>query len=248
MVAAIAVREVAELGFRPLRVSFDAAGQRLSPDGDSTRGPAFALVLDDPAVVPELRKIAAFDGVPLLLVTDVTRLSDVVVHAEVDELLVRPYGRDELRVRVARARGGAGGATADDTLRVGGLVIDLATYQVTRDGELIAFTFMEYELLRFLATHPGRVFTREALLSKVWGYDYYGVARTVDVHVRRVRATLGPAVAERIVTVRSVGYRFEGKEAALPQPAEATAPGPVVDLFGAGDRMTASARRRLPAA
>jgi DNA-binding response OmpR family regulator len=68
---------------------------------------------------------------------------------------------------------------------------------------------MEYELLRFLATHPNRVFTREALLTSVWGYDYFGGARTVDVHVRRVRAKLGTELAERLKTVRSVGYRFE---------------------------------------
>ena len=68
---------------------------------------------------------------------------------------------------------------------------------------------MEYELLKFLATHPNRVFSREALLSRVWGYDYYGGARTVDVHVRRLRAKLGAEHAQRIKTVRSVGYRFE---------------------------------------
>ena len=70
---------------------------------------------------------------------------------------------------------------------------------------------MEYELLRFLATHPNRVFSREALLTSVWRYDYFGGARTVDVHVRRVRAKLGAAHAERLKTVRSVGYRFEAR-------------------------------------
>jgi DNA-binding response OmpR family regulator len=69
---------------------------------------------------------------------------------------------------------------------------------------------MEYELLRFLMTHPGRVFSREALLTRVWGYDYYGGIRTVDVHVRRVRAKLGQEYAARLKTVRGVGYRFEG--------------------------------------
>jgi two-component system alkaline phosphatase synthesis response regulator PhoP len=76
------------------------------------------------------------------------------------------------------------------------------------DGRPTELTYMEFELLKFLATHSGRVFSREALLSRVWGYDYYGGARTVDVHIRRVRAKLGSVHAARIQTVRSVGYRF----------------------------------------
>jgi len=101
------------------------------------------------------------------------------------------------------------GVEADEIVRVGSLELNLATYQVTIDGAPVDFTYMEYELLKFLVTHPGRVFTREALLSRVWGYDYFGGARTVDVHVRRVRAKLGQEHAGRIKTVRSVGYRFE---------------------------------------
>ena len=86
------------------------------------------------------------------------------------------------------------------------------TYQVTVDGQAVAFTYMEYELLKFLMTHPNRVFSREALLSRVWGYDYYGGARTVDVHIRRVRAKLGHvARVARIKTVRSVGYLLDTK-------------------------------------
>jgi DNA-binding response OmpR family regulator len=95
-------------------------------------------------------------------------------------------------------------------VRVGSLEMNLATYQVAIDSRPVDFTYMEYELLKFLVTHPRRVFSREALLSRVWGYDYYGGARTVDVHVRRVRAKLGSEHAARIKTVRSVGYRWEG--------------------------------------
>jgi two-component system, OmpR family, alkaline phosphatase synthesis response regulator PhoP len=98
-------------------------------------------------------------------------------------------------------------------VRVGSLELNLATYQVAIDGGPVDFTYMEYELLKFLLTHPGRVFSREALLSRVWGFDYYGGARTVDVHVRRVRAKLGNEHAGRIKTVRSVGYRFDGEGA-----------------------------------
>ena len=76
------------------------------------------------------------------------------------------------------------------------------------EGEPLDLTYMEYELLKFLVSRPGKVFTRETLLSRVWGYEYYGGARTVDVHVRRLRAKLGEEHANLIQTVRSVGYRF----------------------------------------
>ena len=90
----------------------------------------------------------------------------------------------------------------------GPLQINLETYQATIDGRVLDLTYMEYELLRFLAGHPAKVFTRETLLSRVWGYEYYGGARTVDVHIRRLRAKLGEEHAHLIETIRSVGYRF----------------------------------------
>jgi DNA-binding response OmpR family regulator len=89
-----------------------------------------------------------------------------------------------------------------------GLILNLETYQATFNGHALDLTFMEYELLKFLAQNPGKVFSREMLLSRVWGYEYYGGARTVDVHVRRLRAKLGEEHANLIQTVRSVGYRF----------------------------------------
>jgi DNA-binding response OmpR family regulator len=89
-----------------------------------------------------------------------------------------------------------------------GLVLNLETYQASFNGNALDLTFMEYELLKFLAQNPGKVFSREMLLSRVWGYEYYGGARTVDVHVRRLRAKLGEEHANLIQTVRSVGYRF----------------------------------------
>ena len=127
-----------------------------------------------------------------------------------DELLVSPYSLAELRARIARLRTVAAGELSEpDLIRVGSLELNLATYQVRVDGRPIGFAYMEYELLRFLVTHPNRVFSREALLSRVWGYDYFGGARTVDVHIRRVRAKLGQEHAQRIKTIRNVGYLFE---------------------------------------
>ncbi len=97
---------------------------------------------------------------------------------------------------------------SDDVLRQGALAIDTAGYRVYVDGALVELTFKEYELLRFLAMHPGRVYSREALLDKVWGYDYFGGARTVDVHIRRIRSKIERDAFTFIETVRSVGYRF----------------------------------------
>jgi DNA-binding response OmpR family regulator len=95
-----------------------------------------------------------------------------------------------------------------DIIEYGPLMLNLETYQAAVAGRVLDLTYMEYELLRFLAGHPAKVFTRETLLSRVWGYEYYGGARTVDVHIRRLRAKLGEEHAHLIQTVRSVGYRF----------------------------------------
>ena len=95
-----------------------------------------------------------------------------------------------------------------EVIEYGPLGMNLETYQAVIDGKPLDLTYMEYELLKFLASHPGKVFTRETLLSRVWGYDYYGGARTVDVHVRRLRSKLGEEHAGLIQTVRSVGYSF----------------------------------------
>ena len=90
----------------------------------------------------------------------------------------------------------------------GPLSLNLETYQASIENTPLDLTYMEYELLKFLAQNPGKVFTREMLLSRVWGYEYYGGARTVDVHIRRLRAKMGEEHANLIQTVRSVGYRF----------------------------------------
>jgi DNA-binding response OmpR family regulator len=99
------------------------------------------------------------------------------------------------------------GAVGDGVIRLGPIAIDPDGYRVTVKGRLLDLTFKEFELLRFLASHPGRVYTRPSLLREVWGYDFYGGTRTVDVHVRRLRAKLGPEHESLVETVRSVGYR-----------------------------------------
>ena len=118
---------------------------------------------------------------------------------------VRPV---ELSARLRHLFWRTGRGSRPELVEYGPLALNVETYQAAIDGQPLDLTYMEYELLKFLASHPGKVFTRETLLSQVWGYDYYGGARTVDVHIRRLRAKLGEEHAGLIHTVRSVGYRF----------------------------------------
>ena len=125
----------------------------------------------------------------------------------VSDLIVPPFDPDELRLRVERILGSVGEASETGVLRRSELAIDQDRYTVRLGGEVVDLTYKEYELLRFLALNPGKAFTREMLLNQVWGYDYYGGSRTVDVHVRRIRAKI-ELHEPYIETVRNVGYRF----------------------------------------
>jgi DNA-binding response OmpR family regulator len=156
------------------------------------------------SVLTELR---ARDGrVPAMVVLERDQLERYPWHEVADELVYPGAPAAELRVRLAmlRRRAGAGDGTV---IRLGAISIDTETYHVTVSGRPLDLTFKEFELLRYLAQHPGRAFTRPSLLREVWGYDFYGGTRTVDVHVRRLRAKLGPEHESLIETVRSVGYR-----------------------------------------
>lgn len=128
--------------------------------------------------------------------------------AGVDDFLLAPYVPAELVTRIKLLLWKNNRVDAEQLIKVGELVVDQANYAVYIAGQPLELTFKEYELLRFLATHRGRVFTREALLNQVWGYDYYGGTRTVDVHIRRIRAKLGTPYEDLVETVRNVGYRF----------------------------------------
>ena len=119
-----------------------------------------------------------------------------------------PIDARELKVRLQRLFFRSGRGLAKEVIEYGPLTINLETYQASIGSRSLDLTYMEYQLLTFLASHPGRVFNRETLLSRVWGYEYYGGARTVDVHIRRLRAKLGDQHESLIETVRSVGYRF----------------------------------------
>jgi len=147
--------------------------------------------------------------VPVVLIVERDVLARYPWDEAVDEFVYPGAPESELRARLAmlRRRAGAGDGTI---VRLGPLQIDTDSYKVTAAGLALDLTFKEFELLRFLALRPGRVCTRPALLREVWGYDFYGGTRTVDVHVRRLRAKLGPEHEHLIETVRSVGYRASG--------------------------------------
>ncbi|HEY2330908.1 MAG TPA: response regulator transcription factor [Acidimicrobiales bacterium] len=146
---------------------------------------------------------------PLLLLVNGAQLTDLELRDDLfDDFCLSPVRQNELDSRLKHLFWRTGRGTRPELIEYGPLVLNLETYQAAIGGRPLDLTYMEYELLKFLASHPGKVFTRETLLSRVWGYDYYGGARTVDVHVRRLRAKLGEEQAALISTVRSVGYRF----------------------------------------
>jgi DNA-binding response OmpR family regulator len=147
-----------------------------------------------------------------------------------DDLVLDTAGPAELdaRLRLAVDRHAAAEAPSREHVDIGDLTIDESTYTARLSGTPLDLTYKEFELLKFLAQHPGRVFTRAHLVQEVWGYDYFGGTRTVDVHVRRLRAKLGPEHEALIGTVRNVGYKFVRPSDSGPGSA-ATAPTPLSD-------------------
>lgn len=146
-------------------------------------------------------------SVPLLLVITEGGLTAVSPDWNLDDVVLDSAGPAEVDARVRLAIGRLSRNEPRAAIRAAGVVIDEASYSAKVHGQPLDLTYKEFELLRFLAAHPSRVFTREQLLSEVWGYDYFGGTRTVDVHVRRLRAKLGDQES-LIGTVRNVGYRF----------------------------------------
>jgi DNA-binding response OmpR family regulator len=150
--------------------------------------------------------------VPLFLIATEGGLAAVTADWGIDDVLLDTAGPAEVEARLRLAAGRLTSTPDSDALTApihrGELVIDETTYMAKVGGRTLDLTFKEFELLKYLAQHPGRVFTRAQLLQEVWGYDYYGGTRTVDVHVRRLRAKLGTEHDALVGTVRNVGYRF----------------------------------------
>jgi DNA-binding response OmpR family regulator len=174
-----------------------------------------AVLVDGRRDLPHIRALCQLIrttgiGCPLLLIVTDGGLAAVGADWGVDDVVLTTAGPAEVEARLRLAIGRLAESAEDvpDEISRGDLVIDEATYTARIRGRVLDLTFKEFELLKYLAQHPGRVFTRANLLAEVWGYDYFGGTRTVDVHVRRLRAKLGPEHDQLIGTVRNVGYRF----------------------------------------
>jgi DNA-binding response OmpR family regulator len=182
---------------------------------------------------------------PLIAVVTEGGLTAIAADWGLDDVILETSGPAEvearLRLGMGRVIAARDSATADtEEIRSGDLSIDEATYQAKLGNRSLDLTFKEFELMKFLAQHPGRVFTRAQLLQEVWGYDYFGGTRTVDVHVRRLRAKLGPDREALIGTVRNVGYKF------VAQPLTALPPLPADDELAQAPAISV-ARYEVPA-
>ncbi len=170
------------------------------------------ILLDDAPALPKVEEMRNWTTLPILLLLEPDRLTVIRTPTEADDILVKPVREEELlyRVRNLCHRSGQKSEGAR-TLKSKGLTLDESRYEIRLDGELIDLTYREFELLKHLINNPERVFDREQLLNLVWGIDYLGGPRTVDVHIRRIRAKIEVRGYSFISTVRGVGYKFIGE-------------------------------------
>ena len=160
------------------------------------------------AALVRIRAVQALAEVPCLVSVAVGQVQRLDGNDGFDDFILVPYVPAELYIRVRRAEWRRSEFAGKERIKIGGMCIDLAGHEVTVDGRRVPLTHQEFALLKFLSQNRGRVFSREQLLNRVWGVNYYGGSRTVDIHVRRLRMKLGP-MAEPVETVRGVGYKMK---------------------------------------
>lgn len=160
------------------------------------------------AALMRIRAVAALAEVPCLVAVSVGQAQRLDGNDGFDDFVLVPYVPAELYMRIRRAEWRRSEFAGKERIKIGAMCIDLAGHEVTVDGRVIDLTHQEFALLKFLSQNRGRVFSREQLLNRVWGVNYYGGSRTVDIHVRRLRMKLGP-IADPIETVRGVGYKMK---------------------------------------
>ena len=178
------------------------------------QNPDLVLMVDDGfpgafnmgEVIDSIKRKKPIPFIALLFIETLDKLDSVI---NIDDFVVDPWDPTEVIARAKRILRRITLIDNEELIRCGDLIIDKATYEVSISSKLIELTFKEYELLIFLASNRGRVFTRDALLDKVWGYDYFGGDRTVDVHIRRLRSKIEDSNHTFIETVRNIGYRFK---------------------------------------
>ncbi|HKZ30399.1 MAG TPA: response regulator transcription factor [Acidimicrobiia bacterium] len=205
LVAVYPPQPSSELAEALLLAGVDTVSVAEQPQADDWAVAVFELADQPAAALRTARGLVEDLGVRVLVVVGRNQAGLLPGADFVSDFVLNPPDPVELRVRLARL---TRDEPAGEIIRFKDLELNTATYQATVIGKPVDLTYMEYELLRFFVGNQGRVWSREQLLSKVWGYDYFGGARTVDVHVRRLRSKLGEERASWISTVRSVGYRF----------------------------------------
>ena len=190
-----------------------AAGSSLQFKKLLSDNPGYDLIIYElPAegaqVLPDIEKTLVDDGnIPLLLIVKEHTIQGLSLPVQIkSDFVVHGASADECSLRIRQLLWPGNEGSVNDVVSIDGMTINLATYQVSVNDEPIDFTYLEYALLAFLVTHPGRTYSRDALLRRVWGFDYFGGSRTVDVHVRRVLAKLGPELSQHLETIRGVGY------------------------------------------
>jgi DNA-binding response OmpR family regulator len=155
-----------------------------------------------------IRRLKRERNIPVIVLVSEDALETFEDEVDFDDFIIGPYNATETSLRINRILHKHKKTTSEDVIEVNDLQLDLVSCEVSVDNRIVDLTFKEYELLKLLATNRGRVFTRDNLLDKIWGYDYFGGDRTVDVHIRRLRSKIEDANHSYIETVRNIGYKF----------------------------------------
>ena len=168
------------------------------------------VLLDDAPALPKVPEIRKWTTLPILLMSETGRLINISTPFQPDDIITKPIREEELILRVKKLclKRDSGNNSIEVNANKEGLSVDEDRYEIRLDGEIIDLTFREFELLKHLIQNPERVFDREQLLNLVWGFDYIGGPRTVDVHVRRIRSKIEAKGRNYIKTIRNVGYKF----------------------------------------
>ena len=217
------IRELLELqlkrnGYETLTAADGQAALEQAAKADLVLLDVMLPGIDGFEVCRRLKADPSTQAIPVIMLTAKSEEIDKVLGLELgaDDYMVKPFSVRELlaRIKAVLRRSQGSQPAAEQQLTIGPLVMDFSSYTARLGSERLMLTPKEYELLKLLVTNPGRAFMRDELLERVWGYEYYGDTRTVDVHIRHLRAKLAavPELAEAIETVRGVGYRFARKE------------------------------------
>ena len=202
-----------ELARTGLLCSIDSYSEKVIEKVNDQAPDVVLVAIDGAATSSEAMRIAQsikkYGHLPVIALISREALSRLDSSLAADDFVVEPWDAAEVMARAKRILGKTKDAVERDLIECGDLTIDIDSYEVYISGRQVELTFKEYELLRFLASNKGRVFTREALLNEVWDYDYYGGDRTVDVHIRRLRSKLEDPTHTFIETVRNIGYKFK---------------------------------------